>query len=113
MKRLYTYLLLFLANPLAFANFGSKRESLGSISQNMLQPINWLRYAFNIASILLGVYMLLSAFTRYKRFRENPQESPLSTVIFWAFLGIVLIVIPILYMLSVQAARATGAGDLV
>ena len=97
---------LLFVSRLVFAD-----ESLGGISENVLGPINILRHLFNIASIVLGIFLLLSAFNRYVRYRQNPQESPLSTVITWALLGVLLIVIPIAYHLSQEATEAANASS--
>ncbi|OGT31432.1 MAG: hypothetical protein A3E87_03645 [Gammaproteobacteria bacterium RIFCSPHIGHO2_12_FULL_35_23] len=88
-------------------------QSLGGVAQDALGPIIFLRYALDAASFILGGLLLMSAFMRYLRHKQNPQESPLGTIIFWAILGIVLIAIPLLHYLAVMAATDTGAGNVV
>jgi|GEM_PF-1260418 hypothetical protein len=97
-KFFLAFALLFTAQW-AFAYGGG----LGDISRNALVPLDFLRHIFNIASILLGVFLLLNALMRYFRHRQNPHEAPLSTVIVLALCGILLIVIPVAYRLSQQA----------
>ena len=104
---LFVWLLLFAKWVFAASSF----YSLGGVASHMTDPLEGMRHVFNVASILLGVFLLLAAFNRYMRHRQNPIESPLGTVILWAVLGILLIIIPIAYQLSQEATmRAAVRG---
>lgn len=84
------------------------QDNLGGVAANMATPIGFVEKVFNGMSVVLGVYMLMSAAVRYKKYRENPQESPISFVIVWVILGIILIVLPFLHHLTFLASQHTG-----
>lgn len=87
--------------------------SLGSISQATLGPLHFLRYMFNAASVLVGVFMVMTSVARFMRYRQNPQETSLSYVIVLFILGLSLAIAPLLYDLSTAASIHTGASDTV
>jgi len=111
-RLIYIFIAMCLCLYSGYSN-AQQAAGIGLVAGNMLAPIDMLRQMMNAASIILGLYMLTAAITRYFRFRQNPQESPISTVIMWGILGIVLIVIPLLHHFAVVAAVQTGAGDVV
>lgn len=96
----------------AYSPGSSQPQGIGLMATSMLEPINMLRQLMNAASIIVGIYLLISAFTRYLRFRQNPQESPIGTVFFWAILGVILIAIPLAYHFAMMAAAHTGMNDV-
>ena len=112
--KIISFILLALVIDLnSVISYGQTAVGLGGVANDALGPIVFLRYLLDAASFIVGAAILLSAFFRYLRHRQNPQEAPLSTVIFWAILGLILIAIPLLHYLSVAAATDTGAGDVV
>ena len=107
------FILLLLIDVTAFAFYGQHSQvGLGNVAGDLLGPLGLLRHLFNIASLILGVVMLISGFSRYLRYRKNPQESPLSTVLLWFFLGLVLIAIPLLHYAAIIAAQKTGTANV-
>lgn len=101
-------IILTLSVSLAFAHSGI---TLGGMADDAMGPISILRHLFNAASVVVGLFFLMSAWLRYLRHRKNPMESPLGTVLVFAVLGLALIAMPFLYQLSHQAAVSSGAAN--
>lgn len=90
----------------------SHSTSLGEAADNMLGPIDLVRRALASGAVIIGVWFIMNAFFRYQRFRQNPQESPLSSVFIYIILGVVFIVTPLVYHLSVTSAIHEGMSDV-
>lgn len=74
--------------------------SLGSIAENLLEPVSILADFVNGASLIIGVCLLFASFFRYMRHRVNPLAAPISTVVVLLILGIVLLFLPLAYELT-------------
>ena len=88
-------------------------QSMGDVADNILQPVDMLQGVMHVASIVMGIYLVTAAFMRYLRFRQNPQESPISTVILWAIFGVLFILLPFVHNLTLLAAEHTGTSGIV
>lgn len=105
--------LIFLMITSSISQATTNAVGLGDLANNMLSPISILRHVFTAISFVLGVYMVTNAIMKYLRFRQNPQESPISTVIFMAILGALLIFIPFLHHITIWLAQKEGIGDVI
>ena len=87
--------------------------NISQVANNLTIPFLWAKSFLSAGSIALGVSFLVSGIFRFFRFRQNPQESPLSSVIILIILGIALLIIPLSYKFSKQLAQLTGAGETI
>ena len=110
---LLLWLLILLQGLITTPSYAASGTSLGTMASDVMEPLAILRYMLDAGSVMIGLFLITASFSRYLRHRRNPQESPLGTVIFWLLLGIVLVVLPILYRLSMLASVKTGAVDAV
>ena len=66
-------IILSLASILSVVAY-AQGDGIGLVADSLLGPLSMLREMMNAASILIGIYLLASAFMRYLRHRKNPQE---------------------------------------
>lgn len=85
---------------------------IGEVAANMTTPISAVRYAFNAACYILGAGFLVATLFRYSRFRQNPQEAPMSSIITLLIIALVLIILPLSYDLSHYWATNQGIDDV-
>jgi hypothetical protein len=79
---------------------------LGSMAESMVQgPLTIIMNFINDACYVAGIIMILVGFNKYLRYRQNPQETPISTPIVYFLLGVAIILLPFVYYL-VQRANA-------
>lgn len=79
---------------------------LGSVAESMVQgPLTIIMNFIDDACYVAGIIMLLVGFNKYLRYRQNPQETPISTPIVYVILGVAIILLPFVYYL-VQRANA-------
>lgn len=105
--------MLAYAGGLGVAGFAVAGSSLGEIAQNVNGPLDILRQIFSFAAAVLGVFFMCLAFMRFLRFRENPQESPLSVVVSYALLGLALVGLAFIHQLALFFAAAAGVSNVV
>jgi hypothetical protein len=95
--------LLFPLQVLAYDDDGT--TGFGRMASHLVRgPMTVLMSFMDDACYVAGVILLLVAFNKYLRYRENPQETPISTPIVYLILGIGVILLPLAYYL-VQAAN--------
>ena len=87
---------------------GDGPPTLGTISANALEPIDMLRHLFNAASIILGIYLIISAIENYFKHRQSPHEASLSTVIIGFILGLIFLALPFTYQLAKAGNQQLG-----
>lgn len=81
--------------------------AIGAVANNLLQPVEMLSGFFSGASVIIGMSCLFGAFVRYRQYRTNPLASPISTVITLLVLGILLLLLPLVYKLTVSGIPFT------
>lgn len=99
----------FLSMSTAWADYSG---GLGEVADNIRGPFEMARYFFNAGSYVLGIGFLIGSFFRFLKFRYNPQEAPLSSVIMLFLVGIAFILVPLSYQLSHYLAIKGGMHDL-
>lgn len=97
MKTIAFRLLFFIAG--FFAAFNSHAESIGQYASDLVEPVNILSNFVSSASLIIGVMLLVASLMRYLQYRINPLASPLSTVIMFLILGLLLVALPFMYLL--------------
>ena len=98
-------ILLFPLQVFAYNGGGTTTTGLGTIAHQMVEgPMTIIMGFMDDACYVAGAVLLLVGFTKFLRYRQNPQETPLSTPIVYAILGIGVILLPWAYYL-VQAAN--------
>lgn len=71
-------------------------NNIGEASEVLLTGTSFLTKFFWAACIFAGVYLLTAGIVNYKEHRNNPKMVPLSTVIVYVILGLIIIGIPFL-----------------
>ena len=71
-------------------------NSIGEAAGVLLEGTNLLTKFFWAGCIFCGVFLLTAALSNYREHRNNPKLVPMSTVITYIILGIIVIMIPIL-----------------
>lgn len=87
-------LLLFLLYPTLAIGYKNRDVGIGGMANNLMDPVGIVTEFVVNGSIIIGVCFLFSAFLRYTRYRMNPLESPLSTVMVFILIGLILIGLP-------------------
>lgn len=73
---------------------------LGKVAKNLYEPVSVLSELISTASIIIGVSFLFGALLRYMQYRQNPLAAPLGSVITLLIMGIVLILLPLVYLFT-------------
>lgn len=71
-------------------------QDLGQVAQNLLEPVIIVSDFILTACFILGGSFIFTAIIKYVEYRRNPLAVPISTVIFLAVAGILLILLPFL-----------------
>lgn len=96
MLRLIGCLCLFLVNS---ANaLQKKQQGIGDYASQIIHPVGILNNFIGSAAIIVGAACLFAAFFRYMQHRVNPVIAPISTVILFLVLGLLLLALPFLYL---------------
>lgn len=100
--KIHFYWLITLITSSAYAADGP--PSLGGASANVLQPLGIFTSALYNICYIVGTAFILGSFIRYKEYRQNPSETPISRPIAVFLFGVVLIAIPVIAKLSESAS---------
>lgn len=73
---------------------------IGSVADNMLEPISILTDFVTTAALLIGAMFFFVAFVKYMQHRKNPLAVPINNVVFLVIFGILLIILPLSYKLT-------------
>lgn len=86
----------------AFANHA---VGIGDIAKNLIEPVNIVSDFIASASFIVGASCIFAGFLRFMQYRVNPMMAPISTVMTLFILGIVLILLPFIYLLTESGIR--------
>ncbi|GAB4392394.1 MAG: hypothetical protein Tsb005_06210 [Gammaproteobacteria bacterium] len=103
-RRKLSWLILLLLAYIPSAWASGPIPNLGDVSNNILEPGHYLVQAIYNICIAIGVALILGGLMRYRRYRQNPMEAPLSQVLALLFFGITLVVLPVIAKLSEGSA---------
>lgn len=97
MKSLPRQIVLFVSILLFFPTiFAAHSLGLGRVANNMMEPVSIVTEFVLTACYIIGASFLFTAMIKYFEHRRNPLASPLGTVAFLVFAGILLILLPLL-----------------
>jgi intracellular multiplication protein IcmD len=113
-QRTKWFLFLLLSSPIqclwADANYESpgvsSGTSLGETAGNILTPIGVFTNVIYNVCYIVGVAFALGAVIRFKEYRENPSQTPISRPIAMLIFGFVIFAIPFVAKLSAGSAAA-------
>lgn len=77
--------------------------SLGGAAENALEPIGILTKTLYNFSLIFGICFILGSVVRFKEYRENDSQTPISRPIVMLVFGIVMVGIPLIAKLSDSA----------
>lgn len=77
-----------------------KSSGFGLVAKNMMEPVGIMNDFVNSACFVMGIAFLFAALIKYIEHRRSPMMIPISTVIFLAIAGILLVLMPFAYMLT-------------
>ena len=73
------------------ASSSSAKASLGDVSSNLFNAEMGVHDFIQAVCITAGIAVILGSFFQFKKYRDNPVATRLSTVVFNFFIGLVLI----------------------
>ncbi len=76
------------------AQIGPKGQSLGQVSQSLLDPLSGIKKMMAAISVIAGIAFLMGAVIQYMDHRKNPIQVTISKPIVYLILGIIFIAIP-------------------
>lgn len=98
-------MLFFFAFPVWAEQASSQRE-LGAMAGQVIEGPMAILYQFmDDACYITGIVLIVIAFGKYMRHRDNPQEVPLSVPIIYLILAICIILLPLTYYLVQIAGK--------
>lgn len=107
-KKLTLITILLCLTMTAYAEVGD----LGSMATSLSAPINAVRYFFVAGSYIIGAGFLVATWFRYLRYRRNPQEAPMSSVLILLVIAIVLLILPYSYQATHHLSATQGMSDV-
>lgn len=69
-------------------------QSLGQISANITDSLKGVQVLAEAIAYVGGFFMGLGALFKLKAYKDNPQQTPLSTPITWLVIAVLLIALP-------------------
>jgi len=104
-QKLLVCCLCFWGN-LVCADAPQSPPSVGGASINLLGPIGAFTHVLYNICYILGAGLLLGSIVRYREYRDNPSQTPISRPIFIFIFGLVLLAIPFIGKLSPSSFAA-------
>lgn len=81
-----------------FAYHSAQPVGFGGMALEILGPVTLLSDFVSTAALVIGAMMLMGSFIRYTRYRRNPLEAPLSSVIVLFIIGACLVALAVVHM---------------
>ncbi len=81
-----------------FECFAAKSSGFGEIAQNIHEPLGHLAQLIRLICLVAGSGLVIGAIVRFRQYRKNPVQTPLSGVIALLLAGLAvlsLVLIPI------------------
>lgn len=72
----------------------ARAKTVENYSDAFLTPVNIMLNVFIATSVIVGLGLFLSGIVKAKRYRMNPHEVTLGTVISYLFFGFLLLILP-------------------
>lgn len=114
MKKYIGYLLLLLPRvlwadvPVTVNSSGlpSNSQTVGGIANNLTTMSDFFSTLLNNIFYIIGVALLTASIIKYREFRNNPSQTPLSRPILFFICGLILASVP--FMLHYLSARGVA-----
>lgn len=91
-KRRILLLLMFLL--ILDSAFATEKPTLGSIADLLVVGTDAVTRLLHFASIVVGCFLFIMAFSLFRAHRLNPKFVPLERPIIYVFLGVILVALP-------------------
>ncbi len=95
--------LTYLWADLATANTTQSLPSLGDAAIKALEPVSVFTATLYNICYILGTLFLLGSIIRFKEYRENPSQTPISRPLTVLLFGLVLFAVPFIAKLSTSS----------
>lgn len=79
--------------------------SIGSASANVMEPLSIFTNGLYNICYILGVGFILGSIIRFREYRQNPSQTPISRPIAILCFGLIFIAVPIIAKLSSSAFK--------
>ncbi len=102
MNKMMTNLLLrllglfWLSLAPALASTTDSGKGIGQVAQNLLEPVGFMSDMVQTGCFVIGLSFIFAAIIKYFEHKRSPLMVPISTVVFLAIAGLVLIGLPFL-----------------
>jgi|SRR5579862_6737516 len=93
------FFLLCMISTAVYADYYGRTTSLGTVANNLMQPVNLFESFLNTACFLLGGSFVFASIIKYLEHRRSPLMVSISTVVFLFIAGFLLVLFPFLHML--------------
>lgn len=104
LPRCIIFSLLSLWINFALADPPASVSSLGQTAGTVMGPLSTFTKILYIICYVLGICFLLGGIVRYKEYRQNPSETPVSRAISILIFGLIFLAIPMITKLSAAAS---------
>lgn len=98
MKKILKHALLIVLLLTEISSLAAKSAGFGEIAQNIHEPLNHLAQLIRLICLVAGSGLIIGAIVRFRQYRKNPVQTPLSGVIALLLAGLAvlsLVLIPI------------------
>jgi hypothetical protein len=76
-------------------------DGLGQISDNLVAgPLSIIHSFMDASCYIVGGILLINSYSRYRRYKISPTEIPISTVVIYFLLALIVLSLPFIYKLS-------------
>jgi len=102
-KNWLSFLFFFSNFSWSFAqNANDKTTPINQVAANLaMGPVAIFLKFFYAACYITGAILLINGYAKFRHFRRNPQEMPLSTSLVYVILGIALMLIPFIQNIKI------------
>lgn len=91
-------ILLFL--PLMAIAANAPLPNIGTVAQNIMEPVSLMADFIDTACFVLGASFLFASLIKFIEHRRNPLMVTISTVVFLFIAGIILILLPFVALVT-------------
>ena len=70
--------------------------SLGDVAANLFVSVQGIKSIMDVLCYMTGAGLLLGCFFRFIKYRKNPIEAPLSSVIVLFLTGLIVVLLPLI-----------------
>jgi len=112
MNKVVLKLLLIICVAMPMAAWATS-YGFGALATNMMTPVGIVSDFVNSACIMIGGCFVFASIVKYFEHKRSPLMVTMSTVVFLFIAGIVLLLLPFIYVLSQGGNPLAGFNSLV